>query len=83
MNAHIATIDLASVDLQEQESRAARRRFGAIVRTLRRLRPPAPAARETLDLDQAQPTRRLNRMRKLLGKLPRPGKSRGHARRLR
>lgn len=83
MNALTATLDLASTDLHEHESRAARRRFGAIVRALRRLRPAAPALQEALDLEEVQPTRRVNRMRKLLGKLPRPGKSRSHARRLR
>jgi hypothetical protein len=83
MNALALTLARASTDIQEHDSRAARRRFGTIVGTLRRLRPAAPALQEALDLEEVQPTRRVNRMRKLLGKLPRPGKSRSHARRLR
>jgi hypothetical protein len=35
------------------------------------------------DAEDVLPTRRLNRMRRLLGRLPHPGKSRSHARRLR
>lgn len=83
MTAHTTTLDLVSAELQEQDSRAARRRFGAIVGALARLRPARPAMQQAVDLDEVQPTRRVNRIRKLLGKLPWHGKSRAHARRLR
>ena len=70
----------------DTRARTAPQRFGAIVRTLAeisgRAATPVPQA-VLLDPDAVLPTRRLNRMRKLLGPLPSPGKSRMHTRRLR
>jgi hypothetical protein len=62
------------------ESKVARRRFGAIVSALTGLSPlrAADAPEEAL-----APTRRVNRIRRLLGKLPVAGKSRQHTRPLR
>ena len=85
MNSHTTTSDLLMHG--DTHSRTAPQRFGAIVRTLaeisgRAATPIAPAV--LLDQDAVLPTRRLNRMRKLLGAvLPSPGKSRMHTRRLR
>jgi hypothetical protein len=86
MNQHTTTFDFLSGFVADHDPHRARQRFGAIVRALATLqagaRPPRPAPRPLEDEDE-QPTRRLNRIRRLLGKLPRPGKSRDHIRRLR
>lgn len=69
----------------DHEPHGARRRFGAMVRTLAQLSDaaPAPHGAGVADFEDVLTTRRFNRVRKLLGKLPQPGKSRSHARRLR
>jgi hypothetical protein len=86
MNHHTTTFDFPSGFVADHDPLRARLRFGAIVRALATLqagaRPPRPAPRPLEDED-AQPTRRLNRIRRLLGRLPKPGKSRNHIRRLR
>jgi hypothetical protein len=86
MNQHTTTFDFLSGFVADHDPHRARQRFGAIVRALATLqagaRPPRQAPRPLEDEDE-QPTRRLNRIRRLLGKLPRPGKSRDHIRRLR
>lgn len=85
MNTRSTAFDVVSDTASDHEPRIARLRFGAIVRTLAQLRrhralPPAGAP---LEAEEALPTRRFNRVRRLLGRLPHPGKSRSHARRLR
>ena len=78
-------LDVLSDATSEHEPHTARVRFGAIVRTLAQLR-MARARRlvaVTAVADDALPTRRLNRTRRLLGRLPHPGKSRSHVRRYR
>ena len=86
MNQHTTTFDFLSGFVADHDPHRARQRFGAIVRALATLqagaRPPRPAPRP-LEEEDGQPTRRLNRIRRLLGRLPRPGKSRDHIRRLR
>ena len=85
MNTRSTALDVLSDAANDHEPHTARRRFGAIVRTLAQLRPdraPLPASAPSV-ADDVLPTRRLNRMRRLLGRLPHPGKSRSHARRLR
>lgn len=86
MNHHTTTLDLSPDLIADHDPHRARLRFGAIVRALATLpageRPPLPASRPLEDED-ALPTRRMNRIRRLLGRLPRPGKSRHHVRRLR
>jgi hypothetical protein len=80
MQTTTGTFDLLAEDASDPEPRTTRLRFGAIVRSLAQL----PAARPPLaEPEEWQPTRRINRTRKLLGKLPKLGKSRHHARRLR
>ena len=81
MSTTTGPLDIGSTGLQEQEStHRPRSRFAAIVRALDRssVRSAAP-----LEFEDALPTRRINRTRRLLGSLPKPGKSRQHARRLR
>ena len=85
MNSRSSALDVLSDATSDHEPHTARRRFGAIVRTLAQLRPDralrsASAASVT---DEVLPLRRPNRMRRLLGRLPHPGKSRSHARRRR
>ena len=86
MNQHTTTFDSLSGFVADHDPHRARQRFGAIVRALATLqagaRPPRPAPRPLED-EAEQPTRRLNRIRRLLGRLPKPGKSRDHIRRLR
>jgi len=86
MNHHTTTFDLPSGFVADHDPHRARLRFGAIVRALASLQAgagaPRPAPRPLED-EEGQPTRRLNRIRRLLGRLPRPGKSRDHIRRLR
>jgi len=86
MNHHTTTFDLLSGLVADHDPHRARQRFGAIVRALATLQagahPPRPAPRPLEDEDE-QPTRRPNRIRRLLGRLPKPGKSRNHIRRLR
>jgi hypothetical protein len=82
MNTRSTALDVLSDATFDHEPHTARRRFGAIVRTLaqlRRNRVPL-AADAVADAEDLLPTRRLNRMRRLLGRLPHPGKSRRHAR---
>lgn len=73
-----------SLSVDDNPARGARRRFGAIVSTLAVL--AAPARRRPMALadefDDA-PMRRANRVRRLLGRLPVPGKSRSYTRTLR
>ena len=84
MQRSVATFDVLSNDLQDQESHHGRSRFGAVVQSLVSLSAPSRAPRiEAAEFDEALPMRRVNRARRLLGKLPKPGKSRNHARRLR
>jgi hypothetical protein len=80
MQTRTGTFDVLADDSSDPEPHFARLRFGAIVRTLSQAPATAPLPGEP---DDWQPTRRLNRTRKLLGKLPLPGKSRRHARRIR
>jgi hypothetical protein len=85
MNTRSTALDVLSDATFDHEPHTARRRFGAIVRTLaqlRRARAPLPA-NAAADADDVLPTRRLNRIRRMLGRLPHPGKSRSHARRIR
>ena len=85
MNTRSTALDVLSDTDFHNEPHTARLRFGAIVRTLaqlRRARVPLPAD-AAAGAEDVLPTRRLNRMRRLLGRLPHPGKSRSHARRLR
>jgi hypothetical protein len=83
MTKHLDLLDVLTDTTSEHEPHAARIRFDAIVRTLAQLRP----ARARLlagvmpVADDELPTRRLNRMLRLLGRLPHPGKSRSHVRR--
>lgn len=86
MSTTTGPLDLGSIGLQEQEStHLPRSRFAAIVRALDRSSGRGRAARSAapLEFEDALPTRRVNRARKQLGGLPKPGKSRQHARRLR
>jgi hypothetical protein len=85
MNTRSTALDVLPDATFDHEPHTARRRFGAIVRALvqlRRDRVPLPGS-AAADAEDVLPTRRLNRMRRLLGRLPHPGKSRSHARRLR
>jgi hypothetical protein len=87
MNTRSLALDVLPDAASDHEPHSGRLRFGAIVRTLAQLRrhdprPPAGAL-QLPEEDAALPTRRLNRVRRLLGRLPRPGKSRNHVRRLR
>lgn len=87
MNARIATLPVPPARSLDSDS-GAHRRFGAIVRDLfaaaRAARAPGPAARPPhADADGDEPlapTRRINRVRRLLGRLPVVGKSRAHTR---
>lgn len=86
MSTTTGPLDIGSTGLQEHEStHLPRLRFAAIVRALDRssVRGRAVRSAAPLEFEDALPTRRINRTRKLLGGLPRPGKSREHARRLR
>lgn len=76
-------LDVLSDTASEHEPHTARVRFGALVRTLAQLRPERARlpAGDTPVADDVLPTRRLNRTRRLLGRLPHPGKSRSHVRR--
>lgn len=86
MNHSTTTLDLSPDAIADHDPHRARLRFGAIVRALASLpagaRPPQPTPLPVED-EAALPTRRMNRIRRLLGRLPRPGKSRHHVRRLR
>lgn len=85
MNTRSAALDVLSDVTSDHEPHTARLRFGAIVRTLEQARgdsAPRLSTSPTL-ADEALPTRRPNRMRRLLGRLPHPGKSRSHVRRQR
>lgn len=86
MSTTTGPLDIGPIGLQEQElTHLPRARFAAIVRALDRASERGRAVRGAtpLDFEDALPTRRVNRTRKLLGGLPKPGKSRQHARRLR
>jgi hypothetical protein len=86
MNHSTTTLDLSPDVIADHDPHRARLRFGAIVRSLASLPPGAHApqsAPRPLEDEDALPTRRMNRIRRLLGRLPRPGKSRHHVRRLR
>ena len=85
MDTKTGTFDILSIALQEQDPQCARLRFGAVVRTLGRIGAARAGSQQVvpMELDDALPTRRINRMRRLLGKLPKPGKSRNYTRRLR
>jgi hypothetical protein len=79
------TLEALTLTLPDSEPVRARRRFAAIVRALATLahspfvRAAAPAPRREPEF--AGPLRRPNRLRRLLGRIPRPGKSRQHTRR--
>lgn len=85
MTSRSITFEAPTLTLPDTEPVRARRRFAAIVRALATLaRSPfvpafAPAPRRELEF--AGPLRRPNRLRRLLGRIPRPGKSRQHTRR--
>jgi hypothetical protein len=84
MSSHTDTIDVFTLRLPDSEPVRAHRRFAAIVRALAGLtmkRPAAPPAVAPAAAELAGPMRRPNRIRRLLGRIPRPGKSRQHARR--
>jgi hypothetical protein len=85
MNTRSTALDVPPDVASDHEPHTARLRFGAIVRTLAQSHPDRTrvAAGAAAVADDVLPTRRLNRMRRLLGRLPHPGKSRSHARRLR
>ncbi|MCU0769282.1 MAG: hypothetical protein MUD07_07850 [Burkholderiaceae bacterium] len=76
-----------TLTLPDSEPVRARRRFAAIVRALATLaqspfaRVSAPAQAPRREPEFAGPLRRPNRLRRLLGRIPRPGKSRQHTRR--
>lgn len=81
MSTTTGPLDIGSTGLQEHElTHLPRSRFAAIVRALDRSSVRSAAL---LEFEDALPTRGVNRTRKLLGSLPKPGKSRQHARRLR
>ena len=84
MSTRTGTIDAFTLNLPDGEPVRAHRRFAAIVRTLAALtmkRPVAPPALAPGAAELAGPMRHPNRIRRLLGRIPRPGKSRQHARR--
>jgi hypothetical protein len=83
MTTRSITLDAPTLTLPDTEPVLARRRFAAIVRALATLARgsfvPAPAP--SRELEFTGPLRRPNRWRRLLGRIPHPGKSRQHTRR--